>query len=94
MMSSSLTDEITIPRRPGSAGDLGRDLRLRPAALRSQPLPAGSPLCSAPNIILTQHTVGGSGAEIVGKAQVFVANLARYRSGLPLASVVDWAKVY
>jgi hypothetical protein len=31
IMSSSLTDEITIPRRPGSAGGLGRDLRLRPA---------------------------------------------------------------
>lgn len=60
----------------------------------TEPLTAGSPLWTAPNVILTQHTAGGSAAEIDGKTDVFLANLERYRTGLPLNSVVDWAKGY
>jgi glyoxylate/hydroxypyruvate reductase A len=61
---------------------------------QTEPLPADSPLWSAPNVILTQHTAGGSADELAGKAAVFLANLKRYRAGLPLNSVVDWAKGY
>ncbi len=59
-----------------------------------EPIPAESPLWTAPHVILTQHTAGGSTAELDGKAEVFLANLARYRARLPLAGVVDWAKGY
>ncbi len=61
---------------------------------QAEPLPGGSPLWNAPNVILTQHTAGGSASELDGKAGVFLSNLARYRSGQQLASVVDWAKGY
>lgn len=73
------------------------DGRLAGAALdvtTDEPLPPDSPLWTAPNVILTQHTAGGSAGELDGKADVFLANLARYRSGLPLPGVVDWAKGY
>jgi glyoxylate/hydroxypyruvate reductase A len=84
-----LLDEDELARRLGHGLLAGAVLDVT----RDEPLPVGSPLWSAPNI-LTQHTAGGSGAEIEGKARVFLANLARYRSGLPLASVVDWTKGY
>jgi glyoxylate/hydroxypyruvate reductase A len=61
---------------------------------QAEPLTSDSPLWRAPNVILTQHTAGGSAAEIDGKTDVFLANLKRYRTGLPLDSVVDWAKGY
>ena len=73
------------------------DGRLAGAALdvtRDEPLPPESPLWAAPNVILTQHTAGGSAGELDGKADFFLANLVRYRSGLPLSAVVDWAKGY
>jgi glyoxylate/hydroxypyruvate reductase len=61
---------------------------------QAEPLPADSPLWTAPNVILTQHTAGGSAGELDGKADVFLANLMRYRSGLKLSGIVDWAKGY
>jgi glyoxylate/hydroxypyruvate reductase A len=61
---------------------------------QTEPLTADSRLWSTPNVILTQHTAGGSAAEIDGKTDVFLVNLKRYRMGLPLNSVVDWAKGY
>lgn len=61
---------------------------------QAEPLPPDSPLWTAPNIILTQHTAGGSAGELDGKADVFLANLVRYRSGLPLSGIVAWAKGY
>jgi glyoxylate/hydroxypyruvate reductase len=61
---------------------------------QAEPLPPDSPLWTAPNLILTQHTAGGSAGELDGKADVFLANLMRYRSGLPLSGIVDWAKGY
>jgi glyoxylate/hydroxypyruvate reductase A len=85
-----LLDEEELARRLGHGLLAGAVLDVT----RDEPLPVGSPLWSAPNMVLTQHTAGGSDAEIEAKARVFLANLARYRSGLPLASVVDWAKGY
>lgn len=61
---------------------------------KTEPLTADSQLWRAPNVILTQHTAGGSATEIDGKTDVFLANLKRYRTRLPLHSVVDWAKGY
>lgn len=85
-----LIDEAALQR-------LLADGRLAGAALdvtTDEPLPPDSPLWTAPNVILTQHTAGGSAGELDGKAEVFLANLARYRSGLLLSGVVDWAKGY
>jgi glyoxylate/hydroxypyruvate reductase A len=85
-----LLDEDELARRLGAGSLAGAVLDVTV----SEPLPPGSPLWTAPNLILTQHTGGGSGTEIDGKAQVFLANLERYRAGAPLAGVVDWAKGY
>ena len=59
---------------------------------QTEPLTADSPLWSVPNVILTQHTAGGSPAEIDGKAAVFLANVQRHCAGLPLTSAVYWVK--
>jgi glyoxylate/hydroxypyruvate reductase A len=77
--------------------ELLRDGALRGAVLDvtlDEPLRSDSALWSAPNLLLTQHTAGGSDGEVAGKADVFLANLARYRAGQPLAAVVDWARGY
>jgi len=54
-----------------------------------EPLPAGHPLWTAPNVILTPHTSGfrqGHWDEVI---DVFVENLRRYREGRPLRFEVD-----
>lgn len=55
-----------------------------------EPLPSDHPLWRAPNIILTQHTGGGSTDEYRRVIDVFVDNIARYQQGLPLVNVVHW----
>jgi glyoxylate/hydroxypyruvate reductase len=59
-----------------------------------EPLPAEHPLWSTPNVILTQHSAGGSDDEITRKLDIFLENLKLYRSRAPLRNVVDWAKGY
>ena len=59
-----------------------------------EPLPPGHPFWDCPNLILTQHSGGGTEDEIDRKLQVFTANLERYRSGMPLAGVVDFERGY
>jgi phosphoglycerate dehydrogenase-like enzyme len=59
-----------------------------------EPLPRDNPLWSCPNTILTQHTAGGTEDEFDRKIAFFAANLARYRAGEQLESVVDWEKGY
>ena len=59
-----------------------------------EPLPSAHPFWSAPNLILTQHTGGGSHDEMDRKVALFAANLARYRRGEPLAGLVDFARGY
>jgi glyoxylate/hydroxypyruvate reductase len=85
-----LVDEEALLRRLADGTLAGAALDVT----REEPLPPDSPLWTVPNLILTQHTAGGSAFELDGKADVFLANLARYRYGLPLAGVVDWAKGY
>ena len=59
-----------------------------------EPLAHDHPFWDCPNLILTQHTAGGTEDEIDRKLQVFVANLERFRSGRPLAGIVDFKKGY
>lgn len=43
-----------------------------------EPLPESHTLWSCPNTILSQHTAGGFGEEIMGKVNIFLNNLGRY----------------
>jgi phosphoglycerate dehydrogenase-like enzyme len=54
-----------------------------------EPLPADSRLWKLPNVILTPHTSFASPHFMRRAAQLFLDNLARFRSGLPLRNLVD-----
>lgn len=60
----------------------------------SEPLPPEHRFWSCPNIILTQHTGGGTKGELDRKIDVFLANLARFRTGAPLEGIVDFSRGY
>ena len=54
-----------------------------------EPLPASSPLWSAPNVIITPH-VSGFSPRYDGRAMaLFADNLARFQKGEPLFNLVD-----
>jgi phosphoglycerate dehydrogenase-like enzyme len=53
-----------------------------------EPLPAGHPLWSAPNLLLTPHVAGASTDAIPRVQAIVAAQLARYAAGEPLANVV------
>lgn len=59
-----------------------------------EPLGPGNPLWGAPNILLTQHTGGGTCDEIERKIDHFLANLARFRRREPLKGIVDFTRGY
>ena len=53
------------------------------------PLPAASPLCSAPNIVLTPH-IGGATAESVDRhSHMMTIEIERLLAGRPLKHVVN-----
>lgn len=54
-----------------------------------EPLPADSPLWSQPNVIITPHVGGQCARRIDDMTDFFCANLRRWRSGAPLANLVD-----
>lgn len=57
-----------------------------------EPLPETHPFWSCPNLILTQHSAGGTRGEIREKIRFFSENLQRYRRGEKLANVVDFTR--
>jgi phosphoglycerate dehydrogenase-like enzyme len=59
-----------------------------------EPVPHEHEFWTCPNLILTQHTGGGTEDEIDRKIDVFADNLARYRKGKPLVGIVDLEKFY
>ncbi|GAA1888833.1 D-2-hydroxyacid dehydrogenase [Streptomyces durmitorensis] len=61
---------------------------------REEPLPAGHPLWSCPNVILTQHTAGGSRDETERVIDLFADNWQRLSGGEPLHNVVRWSQGY
>lgn len=61
---------------------------------RQEPLPPEHRFWTAPNLILTQHSGGGTADELDRKIDVFLANLARFRAGAPLEGVVDFSRGY
>lgn len=61
---------------------------------KDEPLPPDHPFWSCPNTLLTQHTGGGTADELDRKIDVFLDNLARYRAGQTLQSIVNFEKGY
>lgn len=57
-----------------------------------EPLPAGHPLWSCPNVVLTQHTAGGSTDESARIVELFADNLLRFGAGEPLRNTVRWTR--
>lgn len=61
---------------------------------RQEPLPPAHRFWTTPNLILTQHSGGGTADELDRKIDLFLANLARFRAGAPLDGVVDFSRGY
>ena len=61
---------------------------------RHEPLPASSLLWKLPNVVLTQHTGGGSGDELMNKVNVFLNNWQRFERGEALENVVNLTQGY
>ncbi len=59
-----------------------------------EPLPAYHRFWRCPNLLLTQHTAGGSSDEMDRKIDFFLANLQRFIDGRPLESLVDPGRGY
>jgi phosphoglycerate dehydrogenase-like enzyme len=59
-----------------------------------EPLPAGHPLWTAPNVHLTPHNSGDETGWTDKLQQQFVGNFRRYRSGQPLHNIVDKHRGY
>ena len=54
-----------------------------------EPLAADSPLWDLPNVIITPHVGGQRAGRIDDMTDLFCENLRRYRTGKPLANLVD-----
>ncbi|HEY1226420.1 MAG TPA: NAD(P)-dependent oxidoreductase, partial [Ramlibacter sp.] len=52
-----------------------------------EPLPAGSPLWTMPNVIATPHSAGLSGGNAARVQEMFLDNLRRWAAGEPLRNV-------
>ena len=80
----ALADALTEARLAGAVLDVTRD----------EPLPPDHRFWTCPNILLTQHSGGGTADELDRKIDTFLANLARYQAGQPLQGVVDMTRGY
>jgi phosphoglycerate dehydrogenase-like enzyme len=59
---------------------------------REEPLPAGHPFWSAPQLLLTGHSSAPTEPRLL--VQLFLDNLARWRAGGELRGLVDFARGY
>ena len=74
-----------------------REGRLAGAAVDvtiEEPLPADHPFWDCPNMILTQHTGGGTAREADRKVEVFIANFERFVSSQPLQGIANISRGY
>jgi phosphoglycerate dehydrogenase-like enzyme len=72
--------------------DALRDRRIAGAVLdvfATEPLPAGSPLWTLPNVLVTPHAAALSARENERITELFTDNLRRYLDGEPLRNVVE-----
>ncbi|HSS09264.1 MAG TPA: D-2-hydroxyacid dehydrogenase [Acidimicrobiales bacterium] len=83
----SLVDEVALV----AALDNGVPEAAILDVFETEPLPAASPLCTHPRVVVTPHSsAGGLGRHGRG-ADLFLENLTRYRSGLALLNEVTAA---
>jgi phosphoglycerate dehydrogenase-like enzyme len=76
-------DDLVAALRAGEIGGAGLDV------FEIEPLPAGHPLWSMANVIITPH-VAGQSPRVPGRhLAVLVDNVGRFVRGEPLANVVD-----
>ena len=74
--------------RSGTIAGAGLDV------CETEPLPQGSPLWTAPNLILTPHRAGASQHRSRKTFEFFRDNLERYLKGDPVLNIVDKARGY
>ncbi|MDZ4767182.1 MAG: D-2-hydroxyacid dehydrogenase [Chloroflexota bacterium] len=70
---------------------------LRGAALdvfAVEPLPAGDPLWTLPNVIISPHSASTAASENRKIVDILLENLRRYLAGEPLINVLDVKKLY
>lgn len=61
---------------------------------REEPLPSNHRFWACPNLILTQHSGGGTIDEIDRKIDVFLDNFGRYRQSTELQGKIDFSRGY
>lgn len=82
--SDALLESLTA----GHLGGAGLDVT------DPEPLPAGHPLWSAPNLVITPHVAGDAELTRTRRDTLIDENLARFATGRPLLNVVDRAAGY
>ncbi len=84
----NLIDELALCEALSSGGIAGAVLDV----FKQEPLPAESPLWTAPNCIVTGHIAAVSHPDDI--VQIFLANFKRFTAGQALEHLVDFAKGY
>ena len=84
----TVVDEIALAEALGDGCLAGAALDVT----IDEPLPAAHPFWACPNLILTQHSAGGSKSEIKQMIRFFADNLERFRHGAELENVVDFKR--
>jgi len=79
------TDALVEALASGSIAGAALDV------VHPEPLPAGHPLWSMENVIITPHMCGDTEGYLDDLGKLFVDNLERYCEGQPLENVVDKA---
>lgn len=82
------TEALTVALQAGKLGGAGLDVT------HPEPLPAGHPLRSMPNVMLTPHIAGYSDGRVPRVEALIRENIGRFVRGLPLRNVVDKAAGY
>lgn len=84
VIEEALVEAIQKQKLSGCVLDVSND----------EPIPDYHPLWKCLNTILTQHTGGGSGDEIIKKIEIFLANVKRYRNNEDMNNLVDFKRGY
>jgi phosphoglycerate dehydrogenase-like enzyme len=86
--ASVVTDDLVAALKAGTIAGAGLDVT------DPEPLPAGHPLWSLPNVIITPHISAGSDVRLGRLWIVMRENLRRYAAGDRMLSVVDVERGY